>query len=252
MEQPEGYVAPGKKEWVWLLMKGLYGSVQAGITWNEELSAHMESERPTATAKDPAIYVKNPWASDDFAAAGRVAIGSGKELANLSKIVDAKYGITGPGEVKWVLSMLLERDHLPARSRSPRRYLLTPSSLASTSLTQLRSQRPSLRDPTFLWPTAPPHRTRSRKWRPPRTGSLWEHWHGLPSGLARISHSPPKRASSRVQSVIGHHGVNPPTYYNIIRTFNVPRDVKTPLVIVGGSSLGCHEWSTVGTHWVHQ
>ena len=43
---------------------------------------------------------------------------------------------------------------LTARSRSPRRHLLTPSSLALTSLTQLRSQRPSLRGPTFLWPTA--------------------------------------------------------------------------------------------------
>jgi len=42
---------------------------------------------------------------------------------------------------------------LPARSRSPRTHLLTPPSLCSTSLTQLRSQRPSLRDPTFLWPT---------------------------------------------------------------------------------------------------
>ena len=43
MEQPEGYVAPGKKDWVWRMKKGLYGSVQAGRTWNEELSAHTES-----------------------------------------------------------------------------------------------------------------------------------------------------------------------------------------------------------------
>jgi len=25
MEQPEGYIAPGKKDWVWNLKKGLYG-----------------------------------------------------------------------------------------------------------------------------------------------------------------------------------------------------------------------------------
>jgi len=59
VEQPEGYVAPGKKDWVWRLKKGLYGLVQAGRTWYEELNAHMESEVFTATAKDPAIYVKN-------------------------------------------------------------------------------------------------------------------------------------------------------------------------------------------------
>lgn len=41
------------------LKKGLYGLVQAGRTWNEELNAHMESEGFTATPKDPAMYVKN-------------------------------------------------------------------------------------------------------------------------------------------------------------------------------------------------
>jgi len=64
----------------------------------------MESEGFMATARVPAIYVKNSWASDDFAAAGFwvdcVAIGSGKELADVPKSVDAKYGITGPGEVE--------------------------------------------------------------------------------------------------------------------------------------------------------
>ena len=66
------------------------------------------------------------------------------------------------------------------------------------------------------WPAAPPHRMRSRKWRPSCTGNLWEHSHGLPSGLTQISHSPPQishsppnRVSSRVQPVIGHHGLNP-------------------------------------------
>jgi len=113
MEQLEGYITPGKKDWVWRLKKGLYGLVQAGRMWNDKLNAHMESEGFTATAKDPAIYIKNSWASDDFAAAGFwvddcVAIGSRKELASLSKSVDAKHGITGPGEVKWVLGMLPE------------------------------------------------------------------------------------------------------------------------------------------------
>ena len=32
MEQPEGYVAPGKEDWVWGLKKGLSGLVQAGRT----------------------------------------------------------------------------------------------------------------------------------------------------------------------------------------------------------------------------
>jgi len=52
MEQPEGYVAPGKKDWVWRMKKGLYGSVQAGRTWNEELNARTKREGFTATARN--------------------------------------------------------------------------------------------------------------------------------------------------------------------------------------------------------
>jgi len=44
MEQPEGHVAPGKKDWVWRLKKGVYGLVQAGRTWNEGLNAHIKSQ----------------------------------------------------------------------------------------------------------------------------------------------------------------------------------------------------------------
>ena len=65
MEQPEGYVAPGKEDWVRRLMKGLYGLAQAGRTWNEELNGHMESEGFTTTAKNPAAYVKNSWRDQD-------------------------------------------------------------------------------------------------------------------------------------------------------------------------------------------
>ena len=53
MEQPEGYVAPRKKDWVWV-------STEAGRPWTVELNAFIESEGFTATAKDPAIYIKTP------------------------------------------------------------------------------------------------------------------------------------------------------------------------------------------------
>ena len=115
MEQPDGYAAPGKEDWVWRLKKGFYGLVQAGRTWNEELNTHMESVGYAATDKDPAVYVKSSWNQKDFAAGGFwvddfVGIGSGEELDALARSVDAKYGITGLGDVKWVLGMLIERD----------------------------------------------------------------------------------------------------------------------------------------------
>jgi hypothetical protein len=46
-----------------------------------------------------------------------VALGFQSELTNLAMSVVAKYSITGPGEVRWVLSMLLEHDH-PERTIS--------------------------------------------------------------------------------------------------------------------------------------
>jgi len=70
MVQPEGYITLGKEDWVWCLGKGLYGLVQAGRTWNEELNGHMESEEYTTTAKDGAICVKNYWTAQDFTIAG--------------------------------------------------------------------------------------------------------------------------------------------------------------------------------------
>jgi hypothetical protein len=59
MEQPEGYAAPRKGDWVWRLKKGLNGLVQAGRTWNKELNSRILSERLAAATKNPAVYVKN-------------------------------------------------------------------------------------------------------------------------------------------------------------------------------------------------
>jgi len=42
---------------------------------------------------------------DDF-----VGVGSGKELDALAKGIDAKYGVTGLGEVRWILGMKVEHD----------------------------------------------------------------------------------------------------------------------------------------------
>ena len=124
MEQPEGYVAPRKEDWVWRLKKGVYGLVQAGRTWNEELRAHIESEGFAETPKVPTMYIKNFWTDRDFAAAGfwvdnYVEIGSRKELTALAKSVNAKYDITSLKEARWVLGMSAIAPHV--RSRYPRR-----------------------------------------------------------------------------------------------------------------------------------
>jgi hypothetical protein len=64
-------------------------------------------------AKDPAIYIRGTWSQEDFVARGFwvdnfIGIGSRKKLNTLTRGIDAKHSITGLGQVKWVLGMLIE------------------------------------------------------------------------------------------------------------------------------------------------
>ena len=119
MEQPEGYVAPGKEYWVWGLKKGLYGLVQAGRTWNEGLNAYIESDGFTGTPKDPAICVKNSWTDRDFAPAGFwvydcVATARGRSPMLLGR-VSTQSSASPVWEKSGMYSgMLLERSFLPS------------------------------------------------------------------------------------------------------------------------------------------
>ena len=61
------------------------------------------------------VYAKGSWNQEDFMAGSFwvdnfIRIGPRVQLEALAESVDGKYGITGLGEVKWVLGMLLERD----------------------------------------------------------------------------------------------------------------------------------------------
>jgi len=115
MEQSEGYKVVEKPDWFWKLKKGLYGLVQAGRTWKEELHSHMVGVGLAAMHKDPAVYVKGDWDQEDFVTGmfwvnDFIGIGSGKDLEVLAKGVDGKYGIMVFGDVGWILGMLVERD----------------------------------------------------------------------------------------------------------------------------------------------
>jgi hypothetical protein len=49
VEQPDGYVTPGKAGWVLRFKKRFYVLVQAGGSWNEYPDTHMESVGYPAT-----------------------------------------------------------------------------------------------------------------------------------------------------------------------------------------------------------
>ena len=144
---------------MWCLKKGLYGLVQAGRMWNEQLNTHAESQGFAPAPTEPAMYVKNSWTDCDFWVDDCIAIGSRKKLDVLVKSPGAKYSITGLGEVRWVLGMLLEHDgraHTISRSKEAfidsiiARFNLTDATTVATPLTPGEHHRavdcPTLKD----------------------------------------------------------------------------------------------------------
>ena len=57
MEQPPGFEAPGKKEWVMRLMKSIYGMRQAGCRWNQTLHKAVSEWGFTRVFCDWCVYI---------------------------------------------------------------------------------------------------------------------------------------------------------------------------------------------------
>jgi hypothetical protein len=58
MEQPEGYVIPGKENYVWKLKRALYGLKQAPRCWNIELNTFLVKDlRMTQLTTDNCLYI---------------------------------------------------------------------------------------------------------------------------------------------------------------------------------------------------
>ena len=58
MEQPPGYVQPGKENLVCKLRKSLYGLKQAPRCWNEKLREYLKSLGFYESAADPCVFIR--------------------------------------------------------------------------------------------------------------------------------------------------------------------------------------------------
>jgi hypothetical protein len=114
MEQPSGFEAPGKEDWVMRLMKSIYGMKQASRIWNQTFHnaiSQMGFKRlnckwcvyrrttPTGTVIF-AVHV------DDIIAAGS----SPEELDSFRDSLKAQWEITELGEPKFALGIAISRD----------------------------------------------------------------------------------------------------------------------------------------------
>ena len=58
MTQPEGFVVPGKEEWVWECLKAIYGTKQASHLFGVEVKDHVKQFKLVALTADGCVYVR--------------------------------------------------------------------------------------------------------------------------------------------------------------------------------------------------
>ena len=64
MEQPRGFVQPGKEKLVCKLERSLYGLKQAAKVWNETINGILKELGFQQSHADPCLYVKVLWNSE--------------------------------------------------------------------------------------------------------------------------------------------------------------------------------------------
>jgi hypothetical protein len=121
MEQPPGFEAPGKEEWVMRLMKSIYGMRQASRIWNQTFHKAVSQWGFERLQCEWCVYHRNTPSGtvifvvhvDDIISAAS----SEKENTLFSNLLKSKWEISELGEPKYTLGIAISRD-LSARSIS--------------------------------------------------------------------------------------------------------------------------------------
>ena len=114
MQQPPGFEAPGKEEWVMKLKKSIYGMKQAGRIWNQTFHKTVTEWGFERLQCEWCIYRRNsPTGTiifavhvDDIIAAASTA----EENSRFSSFLKSKWQITELGEPKLALGISITRD----------------------------------------------------------------------------------------------------------------------------------------------
>ena len=114
MEQPEGFVAPGKEQLVCKLERSLYGLKQAPRAWYERLHAHLVKQQFKRCPADHSVYVSRKGADfmivlvyvDDLI----LASNSPTMLQQFKVVMEAEFKMSDLGEANLFLGLQLVRD----------------------------------------------------------------------------------------------------------------------------------------------
>lgn len=113
MQPPAGLEHPTDSELVWRLKRPLYGTMQGGHYWAKERDSFMRSIGWTKLDSDPCAFRKsfdNGNAMVVFWVDDGTSAGPENRLLELETALDARYGISGQGELTWTLGMGFSRD----------------------------------------------------------------------------------------------------------------------------------------------
>jgi hypothetical protein len=113
MRPPAGLEHPSDTRLVWRLKRPLYGTMQGGNYWARERDAYMRSIGWTKLDSDPCAFRKD--FDDGFAIVvfwvdDATGIGPKNRLLELEASLNARYGISGQGELTWTLGMAFSRS----------------------------------------------------------------------------------------------------------------------------------------------
>jgi hypothetical protein len=134
MEQPEGFVTPGKEDWVWELQRGLYGMKQSGRIWNKTMNKAMASWGFMRLTSDPCLFYQNHNNNiilaavhvDNFLIAGS----STDEINSFKRELCDLWSISDLGEATFCVGIAISCD------RSKRTVSISQTALLDCIVTQ--------------------------------------------------------------------------------------------------------------------
>lgn len=109
MDQPEGFIVPGKEKYVCTLKRSLYGLKQSPRQWNKRFDSFMLAHSFKRSKYDSCVYIKHVNGSpiylllyvDDMLIAAKSKI----EITKLKKLLSSGFDMKDLGSAKKILGM---------------------------------------------------------------------------------------------------------------------------------------------------
>jgi hypothetical protein len=115
MEQPPGFEYPGKHDWVWRLLKSIYGMKQASRVWNKTFNSALIGWNFVRLNCEWCVYMRRSstgtiifsvHVDDIFSAASSAA-----ENDRFAELLKSRWAISELGPAKFALGIAFSRDH---------------------------------------------------------------------------------------------------------------------------------------------